>query len=275
MSDYDKLKELAEKATPWNPDDHDAASEEWRKNSDNNANFCRAAAPQVVLRMIDKIRMLEECVIQELTDARNKLSEENENLKKVLHAIELNTRNNAVIHLENAEHFALNGIIHCPQCQEVNKDSEKALSIFHGPSQTAQKMILNLNLRIATLEQALSFYTDYQNFGVTNWENDDTRDGPCWLVPSTTPDEILEIYGPNNTGEFGMKALEALETFNPFPIMQELKAGRNFHMWASSFIKSHSCDNSRPECENECSTLPKVHDALCNYEAALKKTGDL
>jgi len=47
-----KLQECAEKATPWDINDREKASQAWIDNKENNAEFCRSMAPQVALALI-------------------------------------------------------------------------------------------------------------------------------------------------------------------------------------------------------------------------------
>lgn len=61
MSDFKKLRELAEKATyhasEW--ESEEAASTAWKANKTNNAAWCRAANPETVIALIDRIEKLE------------------------------------------------------------------------------------------------------------------------------------------------------------------------------------------------------------------------
>lgn len=59
------------------------------------------------------------------------------------------------------------------------------------------------------IEDALAFYSDVKNFGVTVWE-DETQDGKCWYEPAEEHG-LGEIYGHNDTGDFGIKASDALD----------------------------------------------------------------
>lgn len=60
MTDLKKLRELAEKATfdasIWESEEE--APKAWKDNSVNNAAWCRAANPETVIALIDKIEKL-------------------------------------------------------------------------------------------------------------------------------------------------------------------------------------------------------------------------
>lgn len=61
MTDLKKLRELAEKATfdasIWESEEE--APKAWKDNSVNNAAWCRAANPETVIALIDRIEKLE------------------------------------------------------------------------------------------------------------------------------------------------------------------------------------------------------------------------
>lgn len=62
--------------------------------------------------------------------------------------------------------------------------------------------------RAERYRKALAFYANGENFAVTVWE-DESCDGKCWLEPATEHG-LTEVYGENNTGEFGITAHEVL-----------------------------------------------------------------
>lgn len=80
MSDLKKLRELAEKATyhasEW--ESEEAASTAWKANKTNNAAFCRAANPETVIALIDKVEATESLnssLYSEIRRLRSQLAE--------------------------------------------------------------------------------------------------------------------------------------------------------------------------------------------------------
>jgi len=66
-----------------------------------------------------------------------------------------------------------------------------------------------LEKKLETAVEALEFYSDVKNFGVTVWA-DESKDGACWYEPAEEHG-LGEIYGESNTGDFGLTAIDALE----------------------------------------------------------------
>lgn len=65
------------------------------------------------------------------------------------------------------------------------------------------------------LVDAVAFYSKRENLGKTVWEDDHRRDGKCWLEDFDNY-EIAEVYGPTSTGDYGIKANDALEAWKEF-----------------------------------------------------------
>ena len=76
---------------------------------------------------------------------------------------------------------------------------------------------------ILEMAEALEFYSKIENLGKTVWENDVSRDGRCWLEDFDTY-EIAEIYGPNATGDYGIKASDAIDKLKQFVDLQMTKS---------------------------------------------------
>ena len=91
MTDLKKLRELAEKATyhasEW--ESEEAASTAWKANKTNNAAWCRAANPETVLALIDKVEATESLnssLYSEIRRLRSQLAEyENDDEMEVNH----------------------------------------------------------------------------------------------------------------------------------------------------------------------------------------------
>lgn len=91
MTDLKKLRELAEKATyhasEW--ESEEAASTAWKANKTNNAAWCRAANPETVLALIDKVEATESLnssLYSEIRRLRSQLAEyENDDELEVNH----------------------------------------------------------------------------------------------------------------------------------------------------------------------------------------------
>jgi hypothetical protein len=114
--------------------------------------------------------------------------------------------------------------IRVPDCQFLSdEDKAKLLDAQKNgygvfmPGQWAEKLINELaaeksKLAIAAgalrkADKALLFYEKVENFGVTVWE-DESQDGRCWYEPAKDHG-LGEIYGTNDTGDFGITAMEA------------------------------------------------------------------
>lgn len=61
---------------------------------------------------------------------------------------------------------------------------------------------------VEKLVEVCEFYSKRENLGKTVWEDGD-RSGKCWVEPFDNY-EINEIYGPFSSGDYGIKAEEAL-----------------------------------------------------------------
>jgi hypothetical protein len=93
----------------------------------------------------------------------------------------------------------------------MTKDTPTSLDTAHEfrpslPMSAEEKLAIAIEaLRAA--DKALLFYEKVENFGVTVWE-DESQDGRCWYEPAKDHG-LGEIYGTNDTGDFGITAMEA------------------------------------------------------------------
>jgi hypothetical protein len=103
----------------------------------------------------------------------------------------------------------------CPEFDFVPEHTQYYGSIEHSYANClralAQSRLENEKLQgqLLGFRETLDFYSNIKNFGINHWNNNDRSD-VCWSV-TASDDELTEAYSPTSTGDFGIKAQEALE----------------------------------------------------------------
>lgn len=93
-------------------------------------------------------------------------------------------------------------------------DVEDSFTDHKDSFKAGAKFILDLP-ELRGLVECAEFYSKIENLGKTVWEDYHRRDGKCWLE-NFDRYEIAECYGPTSTGDYGIKADDALEKWRSF-----------------------------------------------------------